>query len=121
MPPSSVSDDPPVRDLNIRRPYFDWIARGTKTVEVRVAYPKMRGLQTGHQIRFVSGSDGCLTVVRRVTVYTSFEEMLRAEDPKSIAPDISSPDELLNLIRTIYPPEKEALGVLAIEIERVDR
>jgi ASC-1-like (ASCH) protein len=121
MPSSSVSDTPPMRDLNIRKPYFDWIARGAKTVEVRVAYPKMRGIEPGHRIRFVSGNESCVTVVRRVTTYTSFEQMLGAEDPKSIAPDVSSPDELLDLIRTIYPPEKEALGVLAIQIERVDR
>jgi ASC-1-like (ASCH) protein len=49
----------------------------------------------------------------------SFEAMLRAGDPASIAPGVSDPDELLGLIRGIYPLEKEALGVLAIEVERL--
>jgi ASC-1-like (ASCH) protein len=120
MHASPADDGPSVRDLNIRKPYFDQIARGAKTVEVRVAYPRMRTLQSGHRIRFVSGDHHCLTVVRRITAYDSFDAMLRAEDPASIAPDIPDPDELLSLIRSIYPPEKEALGVLAIQIERLD-
>jgi ASC-1-like (ASCH) protein len=119
MQPSPADDGTLVRDLNIRKPYLDQIARGAKTVEVRVAYPKLRTLQPGDRIRFVSGDHHCLTVVRRVATYDNFEAMLRTEDPASIAPDIPAPDELLSLIRTIYPPEKEALGVLAIQIERL--
>lgn len=120
MQPSPADDGPSVRDLNIRKPYFDQITQGAKTVEVRVAYPRMRTLQPGDRIRFVSGERHCLTVVRRVTTYDSIEAMLRAEDPASIAPDLPAVDELLDLIRSIYPPEKEALGVLAIQIERLD-
>lgn len=119
MHASPADDRPPVRDLNIRKPYFDQIARGAKTVEVRVAYPRMRTLRPGHRIRFVSGDQDCLTVVRRITTYDSFDAMLGVEDPASIAPDTPDRDELLDLIRSIYPPEKEALGVLAIQVERV--
>ncbi|KWX02589.1 hypothetical protein LI90_3632 [Carbonactinospora thermoautotrophica] len=50
------------RNTWLYKEYFDLIASGRKTVEVRVGYPSMR---------------------------------------------------------RIYPPEKEALGVLAIEVERV--
>lgn len=119
MQHSPTDDGPPVRDLNIRKPYFDQIARGAKTVEVRVAYPKLRTLQPGHRIRFVAGDRQCLTVVQRIATYDSFEAMLQAEDPASIAPDVPAAD-LPRLIRSIYPPEKEALGVLAIHIERLD-
>jgi len=121
MGPPPAGDESTIKDLNIRKPYFDHIARGAKTVEVRVAYPKMTRIRPGQRIRFVSGDDWCLTVVRRVATYNSFEEMLEAEDPVSIAPDISSRDELLRLIRDIYPPEKEALGVLAIHIQRLEQ
>lgn len=117
MKPSSASHEVSIKDLNIRKPYFNHIARGAKTVEVRVAYPKMKRIQPGQRIRFISGDSQCLTVVRRVATYDSFEEMLQAENPAFIAPDISSVDELLQVIRGIYPPEKEALGVLAIHIQ----
>lgn len=113
-----MGEQAPVRSMNIRRPYFEHIAKGDKTIEVRVAYPNMRKIQPGQRIRFVSGDTECLTVVQNVATCSSFEELLQAEDPAAIAPDISSTTELLELIREIYPPEKEALGVLAIHIER---
>jgi hypothetical protein len=39
------------------------------------------------------------------------------EDPAAIAPDLPS-GRLRDALRTIYPPEKEALGVIALEIAR---
>jgi hypothetical protein len=42
--------------------------------------------------------------------------LLAAEDSAAIAPDIPVED-LLPALRSIYPPEKEALGVMAFEIE----
>jgi hypothetical protein len=41
---------------------------------------------------------------------------LAHEDATAIAPDIL-PSQLLERLRAIYPPEKEALGVVALEIE----
>jgi ASC-1-like (ASCH) protein len=46
--------------------------------------------------------------------------MLDREDARSIGDDLDESDEsLLAVIRNIYPPEKERLGVLVIEIELV--
>jgi hypothetical protein len=42
--------------------------------------------------------------------------MLKNEDPAEIAPDLS-PVELLSTLRSLYPPEKEAIGVIALQIE----
>lgn len=55
-------------------------------------------------------------VIRRIGHYASFEELLAEEDAASIAPDVS-PGQLLEGLRAIYPPEKEALGVIALKIE----
>ncbi|MFG1879140.1 ASCH domain-containing protein [Sphaerisporangium sp. NPDC049003] len=106
------------REMNLYRRYFDLVAAGRKTIEVRVQYPNLRTLAAGDHIRFVCGRDDCLTRVRRVAVYTSFEEMLDTEGPINVNPDSPREQQLAN-IRRIYGPEKEALGVLAIEIERV--
>ncbi len=109
----------PKRELNIRREYLEIIAEGTKTVEVRVGYPSMRRIQPGQDLTFVSGEKRVPTRVKRVTEYSSFEEMLDHENPISIGGELGeSREELLSVIRRIYPPEKERLGVLAIEIER---
>lgn len=113
-----MPDSEPKREISIRREYLKLITDGVKTVEVRVGYPRMRTIQPGQELTFVSGDQRVPTTVRRVTEYSSFEEMLSHEDARSIGGDLGeSPEELLAVIRGIYPPEKERLGVLAIEIE----
>lgn len=56
-------------------------------------------------------------IIKRVGRYADFEELLAHEAPETIAPDVP-PDQLLGVMRAIYPPEKEALGAVALEIER---
>lgn len=107
------------REMNLYRHYFDLVADGRKTIEVRVQYPNLRNLTAGDHIRFVCGRDDALTRVKRVTRYRTFEEMLDAEGPEKVNPTSPRDQQLAN-IRRIYGPEKEALGVLAIEIELVD-
>lgn len=115
-----MSETVPSHQLNLRKPYLKLIADGIKTVEVRVGYPKMRRIQAGHELTFVSGDDTVVTCVKRVTEYDSFEALLDHEDTVAIGGDLGeSRDELLAAIREIYPPEKEKLGVLAIQIEQV--
>jgi ASC-1-like (ASCH) protein len=105
--------------MNLYRRYFDLVADGSKTIEVRVQYPNLGNLKAGDHIRFVCGRDDALTRVKRVARYASLEEMLDAEGPENVNPTSSRNQQLAN-IRRIYGPEKEALGVPAIEIELVD-
>jgi len=115
-----MSDTARNHQLNLRKPYLQLIADGLKTIEVRVGYPKMRRIQAGHELTFFSGDETVITHVKRVTEYTSFEDMLDHEDPVAIGGELGeSKEELLAAIRDIYPPDKEQLGVLAIEIERM--
>jgi ASC-1-like (ASCH) protein len=107
------------RQMTLYRHYFDLVAADRKTIEVRVQYPKLRTLAAGDHIRFVCDQDECLTRVVRVARYDSFEAMLDTEGPANVNPD-SPREEQLASIRRIYGPEKEALGVLAIGIERVE-
>ncbi|MFJ8271631.1 ASCH domain-containing protein [Streptomyces sp. NPDC094154] len=104
--------------LNIRRPYFDLIAAGSKTIEIRVGYAKIRKMTAGDRLRFNS-DDG--TLLARITVlneYKSFEEMLDAEDNAAIGEPGMTRDQLLAACRNIYLPEKEAPGVFAIHLDR---
>ncbi len=110
---------PRAREMNLYRRYFDLVANGSKTIEVRVQYPNLRNLKPGDHIRFVCGRDDALTRVKRVARYTGFEEMLDTEGPEKVNPTSPRTQQLAN-IRRIYGPEREALGVLAIEIELVD-
>lgn len=109
---------PRVHELNLYRRYFDLVAAGQKTIEVRVKYPHLEDLAAGDVIRFrIKGTDeSCDVLVKRVTEYKTFEELLDGEGPANVNPASSREQQLAN-IREIYPAEKEALGALAIEIE----
>lgn len=102
-----------IKTLWIKPEYLAQILAGRKTVEVRVGYENIRRLRPGDQLRL---NDEYLYTIVRVGHYASFEEMLAHEDAAAIAPDVSA-EELLALCREIYPPEKEALGVVTLEIQ----
>ena len=100
---------------------MDKIISGVKTVEIRVQYPNYRDIVAGQLIEFLSEERSCLTKVVRVDRYDSFEEMLNSENPRAIGYEEGlSHREMLERLRKIYPPTKEALGVLVIEIRKAD-
>lgn len=103
--------------LNLRKPYFDLIATGSKTIEVRVGYPKIRKMAAGDRLRFHSGDDTLTTRITALVEYPSFEEMLKAEDNAAIGEPGMTRAQLLAACRDIYPPEKEALGIFAIHLQ----
>ncbi|AEW95732.1 MULTISPECIES: ASCH domain-containing protein [Streptomycetaceae] len=109
-----------IHELNLYRRYFDLVATGRKTIEVRVRYPHLEDLAAEDVIRFrIKGTDEtCDVRVKRVTAYDGFEALLDGEGPANVNPTAGRDEQLAN-IRAIYPPEKEALGALAIEIEIV--
>lgn len=55
-----------LRTMSVYPHNFDKIADGTKTIEVRVAYPNNRSLAADQLLRFMSGDRECLTKVVRV-------------------------------------------------------
>ncbi|WP_211353557.1 ASCH domain-containing protein [Kutzneria buriramensis] len=111
----------PVRahEMGIYKRYFDLIATGRKTTEIRVNDSSRRNIKVGNLIRFRCQGDEVLTRVTKVARYDSFEEMFDHEPVASVNPLATREDQLAN-IRQIYPPEREALGVVAIGIELVD-
>ncbi|WP_394382301.1 ASCH domain-containing protein [Streptomyces cacaoi] len=105
--------------LNIRKPYFDLIATGSKTIEIRVGYAKIRKMAAGDQLLFHCGDDTLTTRITALAEYASFEDMLDAEDNTAIGEPGMDRDQLLAACRNIYPPAKEALGVFAIHLTRL--
>lgn len=101
------------KTLWIKDEYLEQILEGRKTVEVRVGYRNITRLEVGD--RLLLNDEHPFRIVR-IGRYASFEELLAHKDPASMAPDLSR-DQLLEALRDIYPPEKEWLGVIALEIE----
>jgi len=109
-----------VKTLWIREPSLSHILAGRKTVEVRVGYDNIRRLQPGDRLK-LNGRH--LATIRRISHYADFETLVAAEDPAAIAPDLAGRSgqglpsgRLLAALRDLYPPEKEALGAVALEI-----
>lgn len=103
-----------IRNMRIYDQYFQLIKAGTKTIEVRVAYPGMRKIAVGTVIRFSTDSDSCDRRVVRVASYSSFSGMMAQEDPVKINPTKSA-EEQLREIKKIFPPSKEKMGVIIFE------
>jgi ASC-1-like (ASCH) protein len=105
-----------VHEMGIYKRYFDLIASGSKTTEIRVNDSSRKKIKPGSLIRFRCQGDEVLTRVTRIARYPTFETMLDHEDLASVNPLATREEQLAN-IRQIYPPEREALGVIAIGIE----
>jgi ASC-1-like (ASCH) protein len=117
--PADLAARPRAHEMGIYKRYFDLIAAGRKTVEIRVNDSSRKKIAVGSLVRFTCREEEVLTRVTKVARYASFEEMFEHEAVESVNPTASREDQLRN-IRQIYPPEREALGVVALGIELVD-
>jgi ASC-1-like (ASCH) protein len=104
---------PRTKTLWIKPEYLSYILDRRKRIEVRVGYSNILRLQPGDCLKL---NDSHLTVIKRVAHYRDFEELLAHEEAASIAPDLES-EQLLPALRALYPPEKEVLGAVALEID----
>jgi ASC-1-like (ASCH) protein len=101
------------KTLWVKEQYLKQIVSGKKTVEVRVAYTNLSGLVPGDVLRLNDQFTYRIVGIRR---YPDFAALLANENPEAIAPGLNS-HQLLEALHALYPPEKEALGVLAFELQ----
>jgi ASC-1-like (ASCH) protein len=102
------------KTLWIKEEFLQLILAGQKTVEVRVGYSNINRLQPGDVLLLNEQHPYRIVEIRD---YPDFEAMVSTENPETIMPGLSDPQLLLAGCRAIYPPEKEALGVVCLEIE----
>ena len=114
----SLQKGDPVRKMRIKKPYFDAIMSGRKTLEVRVGYNSIKRLKAGGLLQLETGHTSGMVRIKSIRIYDNFADMLATELWRQIVPQASSEEEALRLLRKIYPPNKERLGVHVIEIER---
>ncbi len=104
---------PRQKTLWIQETYLQQILAGRKIVEVRVGYANIVRLQPGDVLLLNNQHRYFIQAIR---YYPDFEALVAAENPLAIAPDLPDRPALLAACRAIYPPEKEALGVVALEL-----
>ncbi|MFJ6019966.1 ASCH domain-containing protein [Nocardiopsis alba] len=117
--PADLDQRPRAHEMGIYKRYFDLIASGEKTTEIRVNDSSRQRLKEGDLLRFKCRDEEVLTRITRIARYRDFDEMFDHEPVSSVNPTASREDQLRN-VREIYPPEREALGVMAIGIELVE-
>ena len=89
--------------------------RGRKTLEVRVGYKSINRIQKGDHVSLATHAGNFEVEIKDIRLYDTFEEMLNSEPWQQIAPDSESQDEVLVLLKRIYPADKERLGVVVFE------
>ncbi len=101
--------------LRVREEYLDYIKSGEKRIEVRVAYPQLKGIKPGDKIIF---NDEVPAVVTGVKPYETFRQVLREEPIKKIFPDEPSFERAVKRFHNLYPKWKEnRYGVIAIRFK----
>ena len=108
-----------VRKMRIKRPYFDAIMSGRKTLEVRVGYDNIKRLKAGELLQLETGHTSGVVRIKSIRVYENFDDMLATEPWRKIVPQVNDQTAALQLLRKIYPSHKERLGVHVIEVEKV--
>jgi ASC-1-like (ASCH) protein len=104
-----------IRNLRIQNRYLAMIKSGQKKLEIRVAYDHIKKIRRGDLIRLVSNSDQAERRVREVRRYASLDQMLKCENIQHALPGLK-PDEALQRLREIYPPQKEKLGIVVLDL-----
>jgi ASC-1-like (ASCH) protein/GNAT superfamily N-acetyltransferase len=104
-----------VPNLRIQDRYLRMITSGKKSLEVRVGYDHIKTIKPGSSIRLTADSGHMSCVVADVRSYPSLRVMIQHEDVEKALPGLGA-DEALNQLRRIYPPDKEQLGIVVLEL-----
>ena len=106
-----------MKTMRVKRQYFNAIMAGTKPLEARVGYVSIKKIQKDDNIRLECGRLSGVVRVTDVRTYDTFAEMLQHEKAGHIVPD--NPAGALGVLQSIYPPDKEQLGVYVFELKVV--
>lgn len=99
----------------IKKEYFYQLRSGAKKLEIRVGYSWVRKVKKGDLIRFEHYDTPNTFLVKRISIYKSFESMLESEDVDMILPGVTSV-EALKILQGIYHKGKEKLHVYVFEL-----
>lgn len=105
-----------MRKMRVKGRLLRPIKQGQKTLEVRVGYDNIREIEVGERVRLMSHGDEQVVRMKDIRIYDTFAEMLDREEPSQIVPGMNR-QEVGELLRRIYPPRKENLGVYVFELE----
>ena len=103
------------RHLQMRPEWEDALRSGRKTIDARVVADDIANLSVGGVVRY----PGVHARVHHMRFYHSFEDLLAREDWHKIAPDATSHDEVLQLLKKGRGETVRETGAVAIELEPI--
>ncbi len=102
--------------LRSKRVILAAMRSGQKQIEVRVSDRRMQNVRVGDVLVFDFDGEVHRRRVSAIRQYHSFESLLAGEVTAKVMPGWNK-SEILRGLRTIYPEERESLGVLGFELE----
>ncbi len=118
VPSPATGGGPREHHMHLLPRYYRQVEAGRKTIEVRVATRRSAPLPSATRSSSTTATPAASSTssCSGSPPYPSFEDLLSSEDPARIDPS-GPPGELLANLRSIYPPAKEGLGVLAFAFD----
>jgi ASC-1-like (ASCH) protein len=107
-----------MKTMRVKKQYYNAIMSGAKPLEVRVGYGNIKKIRDGDKIRLECGKVHGIVQVVAVRVYDTFADMLANENAAHIVPE--NPKGALQVLQSIYPKDKEALGVYVLQLRVVN-
>ena len=107
--------------MNLQPKFYDYIANGTKRIEIRLYDEKRQKINIGDKIKFYkSDIDRLYARVTDLMKYDNFAELLANFDISILADKSVKKSELLDSLNKYYSLEKQTkLGVIAIKFEKI--
>lgn len=111
-------------EVSLNDYFFEMVISGKKTVDSRVYKPPYDQIKAGNIIKFVGAQTKelhTLCKVINVSVYKSFDGMLRSEGIQNCLPGIKNIEEAIATYHSFpnYKDGEEKYGVVAFQVQRI--
>lgn len=98
------------------------IRSGTKTLELRVAFPSFAKLKKDDTVAFSNSKDETVLVkITRIHLYSSIKEVKENENVSKLAPGMTDNQLEQSAQRIFDPTEIDQYGLMLIEFEKVNQ
>jgi len=103
--------------MNVQEPYYSFIVKGKKKIEVRLNKGKFSSLEKGDIIKM--GDQGIELLVLDIKKYKTFRAIFENEKMEDIIPDKDCADDAIAVCYRFFTKEQEKeFGVVAIKIQK---
>jgi len=106
--------------IYVSREFFDMIKSGTKTLELRVAFPSFAKLTPGNRVNFSSGSGEQIEVrILAIRNYKTIDDVKTSEDLSRLAPGMTERQLTSAAKRIFKESDIQKHGLLMIEFAKM--